>query len=133
MADCIFCKIINGELPSYKIYEDMEFIVFLDIFPATKGQTLIVPKKHIDYAFNLDESTYIKMMSLAKNVVKAIDSALKPLRTALVIEGFDVPHVHIRLHPCYDHGLKMARMDPKPSDDEFKALAQKIKGSLGGY
>jgi len=133
MNNCVFCKIINRELPSYTIYEDREFIVFLDIFPATIGQTLVIPKKHLDYAFDLDESRYIKMMSLAKGVAKAIDKALKPVKTALIIEGFDVAHAHVRLHPCYEKRLIVVRMDPKPSDDEFKMIAQKIKANLSAY
>jgi len=81
MADCVFCKIIERKIPSYIVYEDREFVVILDAFPATQGQSLVIPKKHVDYVFDLDESSYLKLMSLTKVIGKAIDAALNPIRT----------------------------------------------------
>ena len=130
MVDCIFCKIVKGEIPSYKIYVDREFLAFLDVFPATKGQTLILPKKHVPYLFDLDESSYVKLFSLTKEIGKAIDAALDPERTCVVVEGFQVPHVHVRLHPCYEQKLLLKPIDPRPSDAELEKILQKVKEKL---
>ncbi len=105
--DCIFCKLIRGEIPCAKIYEDEKFIVIADAYPASKGQTLIIPKKHETYAFKMQKEEYEKMQSLAYKVARAIDKTLKPLRTCEVIEGFAVAHVHARLHPAYEQYLPL--------------------------
>ncbi len=109
--DCIFCKIISGEIPSYKIYEDDDFIGILDVFPNTKGMTLVIPKEHYDsYAFEMPEEIYSKFFLTAKKLGKIIDEKLEVVRTALVMEGMGVNHAHIKLYPL--HGL----------DKEFKAV-----------
>lgn len=130
--ECIFCKIINNKIPAYKIYEDREFLAFLDISPATEGQTLVIPKKHVDYIFNLDETTYIKLMSLSKNIAKAIDKSMQTKRTVLVVEGLEVPHVHVRLHPFYGSPFSFKPKDPKPSSEELKLVVEKIKANISG-
>lgn len=102
--DCIFCRITNNEIPSYKIYEDDEFTAILDIFPNTKGMTLVIPKNHYDsYAFEMPDDVYAKFLLTAKKVGKLIDEKLNVKRTALVMEGMGVNHVHIKLYPL--HGL----------------------------
>lgn len=130
MVDCIFCKIRDGKIPSNKIYEDKKCFVILDAFPATKGQTLVISKKHEDYIFNLDNETYKHLMLISKKVSKAIDKAFKTLRTCLIIEGFEIPHVHIRLHPAYEKKLLVKASDIKPLEQEFKQQAEKIKSLL---
>lgn len=107
MNKCIFCKIISGEIPSYKIWEDDLHIAVLDIFPNTKGMTLILSKKHYDsYAFDMPEAAYSKIMLAAKKVGKILDKKLKTKRTALVMEGMGVNHVHIKLYPLHGLGEK---------------------------
>jgi histidine triad (HIT) family protein len=133
MTDCIFCKIINNEIPCHRIYEDREFLVILDAFPCSKGQTLVLPKKHIEYAFDLDESTWIKLMSLTKNIGKAIDKALGSKRTVTVIEGFEVPHAHVRLHPFYGENFSIYKKMEALSEEEMKEIASNIKFNLSGY
>lgn len=109
--DCIFCKIVAGEIPSFKIYEDDDFIGILDVFPNTKGMTLVIPKEHYDsYAFEMPEEIYSKFFLTAKKLGKMIDEKLGVVRTALVMEGMGVNHAHIKLYPL--HGL----------DKEFKAI-----------
>jgi|SRR3989344_620220 len=129
-VNCIFCKIIKGEIPSYKLYEDKDLIVILDAFPATKGQSLIISKKHEPYIFGLDGKLYGKLFLKAKEAAKAIDKSLNTVRTCIVVEGFMVPHVHIRLHPCYKEHLELAPMKGKPSDSEFREIQEKIKRLL---
>jgi len=130
MKDCIFCKIVKGEIPCYKIYEDNEILAFLDVFPATKGQTLVVSKKHENYIFNLDEEKYSSLFLKAKKIAKAIDKALETKKTCIVVEGFEVDHVHIRLHPCYENKLKIKPMEEKLSKEELNEIKDKIKSFL---
>ncbi len=129
MNDCIFCKIINGNIPSYKIYEDGEHLAFLDAFPSSKGQVLVVPKKHSLYVFDLDDKEYSELFLKSKKIAKAIDSSLEPIRTCIVVEGFMVDHVHVRLHPCYEKHLSFEKI-PQPTKEESVAIADKIKSFL---
>lgn len=131
MEDCIFCKIAKGEVSSNKIYENENFFVMLDAFPPAKGQTLIIPKKHISpYFFDVEDKLYTEALLLAKKIAKAIDRALKPVKTGLLIEGLEVDHVHIKLQPLTKEGFKLKPLDPKPSDEELKETAEKIRGAL---
>ncbi len=98
--DCIFCKIVQGEISCYKIWEDDYFLVFLDAYPTMKGEVLIIPKNHLGgYIFNLEEKDYSKILLVAKKISKAIDKSLNPLRTGMVLEGLEVDHIHIKLYP----------------------------------
>jgi len=129
--DCIFCKIAKGEIPCYKIYEDDKFLVFLDAFPALKGQTLVLPKDHSNsYLFNMEDSSYNELLLIAKKIAKAIDKSLKPVKTGLLVEGLELNHVHVKLFPLSKEGFKLKPMDPKPSEEEFKEIAEKIKKAL---
>ena len=127
--DCVFCKIANGSLPAHTLYEDGDVSAFLDLYPATRGQTLIILKKHVDYIFDLENSEYTKLFLKAKELGKAIDRALKPVRTCIVVEGLSVGHVHIRLHPCYEQTLKLGSSE-KAENEDLKATAEKIKKFL---
>lgn len=128
--DCIFCKIVKGEVPCYKIYEDDFAIAFLDAFPQMKGQTIVIPKKHLaPYMFDLDDKNYIKLMLTAKKIAKAIDKALKPVKTGLVIEGLELDHIHIKLYPLTKQGFNF-KLKEKPSEQEMKEIAEKIKKAL---
>ena len=95
----IFTKIINGEIPCYKIAEDENYFAFLDINPLTKGHTLVVPKIEDDYIFNLDETTYAGLMLFAKRVAHAIEAAVPCKRVGVAVLGMEVPHVHVHLVP----------------------------------
>lgn len=95
----IFTKIIDREIPGHFIYEDDICVAILDKFPTVKGQTLVIPKKEVDYAFDLDEETYTHLFLIAKKIANALDKALFTYKTCLVVEGFDVAHVHLKLYP----------------------------------
>ncbi len=128
--DCIFCKIVKGEIPSFKIWEDEKFITILDIFPNTKGMTLVIPKAHYDsYAFDMDEAAYSEFMIAAKKVGKMMDEKLKTKRTAMVMEGMGVNHAHIKLYPM--HGL-FEKFEPiVPTDPQNnKVFFEKYDGYL---
>ena len=131
MQGCIFCKIVQKKLPSYLIYEDDHVMAFLDISPASIGQTLVIPREHrTDYVFKIEDPLYTKLFATAKKIATAIDSALETQRTCMVVEGFEVSHPHIRLHPCYENHLNLKSLENKPSEEEFKKLAGQIKSLL---
>jgi histidine triad (HIT) family protein len=99
MSDCIFCKIVRGEIPSHKIYEDEEFIAFLDIHPVQRGHVLIIPKEHVDYVFDMNEELYHKMFELAKDLSRKLKHVTNAVKIGIVIEGLAVRHVHLHLIP----------------------------------
>ncbi len=103
--NCIFCKIVKGEIPSYKIYEDDDFIAILDLFPNTEGMALVLTKEHFDsYAAEMDDEIYSKFFLAAKKLCKLMDERLNVKRTAMVMEGMGINHAHIKLYPL--HGLE---------------------------
>ena len=124
--DTIFTKIIKGEIPSVKLYEDEVCIAILDKFPNCEGQTLIIPKQQVDYAFDLDDQTYSHLLSVSKKITEALDQALKPLRTCLVIEGFEIPHAHIKLYPVKEAHLLVSG-GKEWSNEDLEKVALKIR------
>lgn len=118
MNDCIFCKIVAGEIPSHKIWEDENFLAFLSIFPNTEGVSVVIPKKHYSsYVFDLPADVRCELIEAAKTVAKMLDEKLEDVgRTALVFEGFGVDHVHAKLFPM--HGTKMENWQPMHSNIE---------------
>lgn len=127
----IFTKIIQGEIPSYKIAESENFYAFLDINPLAKGHTLVVPKKEVDYIFDLDENTYKKLFIFAKKVAKAIDRSIPCKRVGIIVFGLDVPHAHIHLIPI-NQASDMNFSSPKLnlSSSEMEEVAKKINTSF---
>ncbi|MBO6793003.1 MAG: HIT family protein [Balneolaceae bacterium] len=103
----VFSKIINGEIPCYKIAEDEHYFSFLDINPVAEGHTLVIPKKEIDYLFDLDEDTLTGLISFSKKVALGIDKALGCIRTGVIVEGMEVPHAHVHLVPIHFEGQPM--------------------------
>ena len=105
---CLFCKIINGEIPCYKVYEDNDFLAFLDISQATVGHTLVIPKKHVTNVFELDDETASKMLIVVKNVANKLKeklnlSAVNILNNSGSLAGQTVHHLHIHIIPRYCH------------------------------
>tara|TARA_B100000123_G_C25391304_1_gene280207 strand:+ start:30 stop:428 length:399 start_codon:yes stop_codon:yes gene_type:complete len=100
----IFSKIIAGEIPCYKVAESADFFAFWDIRPVSRGHTLVIPKKEVDYVFDLNEHTYSGLMGYSRKMAKAMDQALKPIRIAMTVEGLEVPHAHVHLIPIYSEG-----------------------------
>jgi len=133
MAKSIFSQIIDREIPAHFLYEDEYCVAILDKFPTVKGQSLVIPKHEIDYAFDLDDDTYIHLFKVAKKVGQASDRALDAQRTCLVVEGFDVPHVHIKIYPLREEdkplGAKIA-MGEEANEEELKIVATQITAAL---
>ena len=97
--DCIFCKIIAGEVPSQKVYEDEHAYAFLDIFPVTEGMTLVIPKIHVNGWWEMEGNLFINTMAASKKIAMVLKSVYSESRIGVQIEGLDVPHVHIKLIP----------------------------------
>ncbi|MBE6327977.1 MAG: HIT family protein [Bacteroidales bacterium] len=123
----IFTRIIKGEIPCYKIYEDENYFAFLDINPLQKGHTLVIPKKEDDYIFNLDDNTYAGLMMTAKKIAAAIKESTNCKRVGVTVLGMEVPHVHIHLVPMNSE-KDMLFSNPKKelSKEEFEAIAADI-------
>ena len=100
----IFTKIIQGEIPCYKIAENEHYFSFLDINPVAEGHTLVIPKKEIDYIFDVDDEQLNGLIQFSKKIALGIDKALGTIRTGIVVEGMEVPHAHIHLIPIYFEG-----------------------------
>ena len=135
MAASIFTKIINRKIPAHFLYEDEHCIAILDKFPAVKGQSLVIPKKDVDYIFDLDDDTYLHLFKIATKIAKASDKALQAERTCLVVEGFDVPHVHIKIFPMQDTKTALGAIMPtgkEASDEELTVVATQIQAALEG-
>ncbi len=127
----IFTKIINGELPCYKIAEDEHHFAFLDINPASAGHTLVIPKEETDYIFDLADERLQSLIAFAKPIARAIDKATGCIRTGIVVEGMEVPHAHIHLIPIYDkHQNFSLGKKTNLSSEEMEELANEIRSFL---
>ncbi len=127
----IFTKIIQGEIPCYKIAEDERYIAFLDINPLTRGHTLVVPKVEIDYIFDLDEDLLGDMMKFAKRVALAIDKTIDCKRVGIAVLGLEVPHAHIHLCPINSlYDIEFSRPKLKLTEKEFKEIAEEISAAI---
>ncbi len=122
----LFTKIINGEIPSYKVAETEDFYAFLDINPNAKGHTLCIPKHEVNKIFDLDESTYLNLMAFSRRVALAIEKVIPCKRIGMSVIGLEVPHVHVHLIPL--HSMEDARFSNKAqlSPEEFKTIAKQI-------
>lgn len=147
MEDCIFCKIVKGEIPSVKFWEDEEFMAIFDVNPNTKGMALVISKKHYpSYIFEMPDNVYEKMMLAVKKIALLLDKKLKVQRTAMVMEGMGINHAHIKLYPLHGLDKKFEEMwakekvffekypgyvttqlGPQADINELKKLAEKIK------
>ncbi len=123
----IFSKIVAGEIPSYKVAEDENFYAFLDINPLVKGHTLVIPKKEVDYIFNLDNETYSGLMQFARRVAAAVEKACPCKRVGLAVIGLEVPHTHIHLIPINkESDMLFSNPKQKLTNEEFIEIAQAI-------
>lgn len=123
----IFTRIINGEIPSYKVAEDNNYYAFLDINPLVKGHTLVVPKKEVDYLFDVDDETLGGIAVFSKKVAKAIEAVIPCKRVGVAVLGLDVPHAHIHLIPInFGTDIEFSRPKLKLSPEEFKEIASRI-------
>lgn len=127
----IFSKIVAGEIPSYKIAEDTDYFAFLDINPLGLGHTLVIPKKEVDYIFDMDDAHLAGLHVFSKKVAKALAMAVPCLRVGVAVIGLEVPHAHIHLVPLHSaHDIDFSKPKLKLSKEEFLELVDKIKAHL---
>ena len=127
----IFTKIINGEIPSYKIAENDKYIAILDAFPLVEGHVLVIPKKEIDKIFDLDKETYLGLMDFSYEIAQAIEKAIPCLRVGVAVVGLEVPHVHVHLVPLNTmQDINFSNPKLQLSAEEMNDVADKIKSYL---
>ncbi|PWA04554.1 HIT family protein [Flavobacterium psychrotolerans] len=126
----IFTKIINGEIPCYKIAEDENYLAFLDVNPNAKGHTLCVPKIEIDKIFDLDDNSYMGLLLFAKKVATALEKAVPCKRIGMAVIGLEVPHTHVHLIPLSEMDEMRFQKKVKLEKEEFEALTKSIQEYL---
>jgi histidine triad (HIT) family protein len=127
----IFTKIINGEIPAYKIAEDENHLAFLDVFPIAKGHTLVIPKKEVDNIFDLPQDEFKDLFAFAQKVAKGVKHADECLKVGVSVVGLEVPHAHIHLIPINSVGdMDFNKAKLKFTQEEFESISQKIIENL---
>lgn len=127
----IFTRIIQGDIPCYKIAESEEFFAFLDINPLARGHTLVIPKQETDYYFDLDDELLAGMQVFGKKIALAIDRVMDCKRVGVVVLGLEVPHAHVHLIPINSlYDIEFSRPKLKLTPDEFEEIAAKIRSAL---
>ncbi len=126
----IFTKIIKGEIPSYKIAEDDNFIAFLDVNPNAKGHTLCVPKQEIDKIFDIDDDLYLGLMQFSKKIASALEKTVPCKRIGMAVIGLEVPHAHVHLIPLNEMDEMRFQKKVSMSKDEFEVLVKEIQANL---
>ncbi|MBX9852505.1 MAG: HIT family protein [Cytophagaceae bacterium] len=127
----IFTKIINGEIPCYKIAEDENYLAFLDVFPLAIGHTLVIPKKEIDYIFDIDDQLFTGLHLFSKKVAKAVEMAVPCKRIGVSVIGLEVPHAHIHIIPLNTmNDINFTRPKLTVSKEVLEETAQKIRSYL---
>ena len=123
----VFTKIVNGEIPSYKIAEDDRFLAFLDVMPLAKGHTLVIPKKEIDLIFDLESEEFKDLWGFAQKVAKKVGAAMPCVRVGVAVIGLEVPHAHIHLVPMNTmQDLNFGNERLKLTPEEYKEIQEKI-------
>ncbi len=126
----IFTKIVNGEIPCYKITEDTNFLAFLDVNPNAKGHTLCIPKQEINKLFDLDDDLYLGLMQFSKKVALALEKTLPCNRIGLAVIGLEVPHAHVHLIPLNEMDEMRFQKKVTLTKEEFETLAKQIQSNL---
>ena len=126
----IFTKIINGEIPCYKIAEDDNFFAFLDVNPNAKGHTLCVPKQEIDKIFDIEDDLYLGLMQFSKKIAIALEKTVPCKRIGMAVIGLEVPHAHVHLIPLNEMGEMTFKHKVSLTKEEFEALAKNIQANL---
>jgi histidine triad (HIT) family protein len=127
----IFSKIISGEIPSYKVYEDENFLAFLDVFPLVKGHTLVIPKKETDYIFDIDDDELSQMIIFSKKVARALGKTIPCIKVGVSVIGLEVAHAHVHLIPMQAvSDMNFSKPKLQFSKEEMAAVADAIKSNL---
>lgn len=124
----IFSKIISGEIPAHRVAENKDYLAFLDIQPLSMGHVLVIPKKEIDYIFDLDDETYIGLMNFTKVVAEGLKKAVSCIKVGVAVIGLEVPHAHIHLIPMNEvDDMNFSKKKLNPSSEELATVAERIR------
>ena len=127
----IFSKIVHGEIPAYKVAEDENYLAFLDIFPVAKGHTLVIPKKEVDYIFDLDDELYTGLQAFAKKVAVGLKKAIPCQKVGVLVLGLEVPHAHIHLIPMQNEADVLNFSNKKKfTPEEFSEIKELISSNI---
>ena len=126
----IFTKIVNGEIPSYKIAEDENYLAFLDVNPNATGHTLCIPKQEINKIFDMEEDLYLGLMKFSRKVAKALEKTVECKRIGVAVVGLEVPHVHVHLIPLHDMDDIRFQRKVSLTKEEFEELTKAIQSNL---
>ena len=126
----IFTKIVNGEIPCYKIAEDDKYLAFLDVNPNAKGHTLCIPKQEINKIFDMEDDLYLGLMAFAKKIAIALEKSVPCKRIGMSVIGLEVPHAHVHLIPLNEMDEMRFHNKTRLTPEEFEALTQKIQSNL---
>jgi histidine triad (HIT) family protein len=126
----IFTKIVNGEIPSYKIAEDENYLAFLDVNPNATGHTLCIPKQEINKIFDMEEDLYLGLMKFSRKVAKAVEKTVPCKRIGLAVVGLEVPHTHVHLIPLHDMDDMRFQRKVSLTNEEFEELTKAIQSNL---
>jgi histidine triad (HIT) family protein len=126
----IFTKIVNGEIPCYKIAEDENYLAFLDVNPNAKGHTLCIPKQEINKIFDIDDELYLGLMAFSKKIAVALEKTIPCKRIGMAVIGLEVPHAHVHLIPLNEMDEMRFQNKVSLTKEEFETLVNKIKGNL---
>ena len=127
----IFTKIVNGEIPAYKVAEDENYLAFLDIFPVAKGHVLVIPKKEVDYIFDLEDEQFAGLQLFAKKVAVGLKKAFPCEKVGVLVLGLEVPHAHIHLVPMQNEADLLNFSEKKKfTSDEFIEIASLISKNI---
>src|SRR5436190_18282581 len=130
----LFSRIVNGEIPCHKVAEDSKYLAFLDINPLVHGHVLVIPKKEVDYIFDLDDETYEGLWRFSKRVSGAIKKAIPCKRIGIAVIGLEVPHVHIHLIPMNRvSDMNFANPKLRVGDDEMEEIAERIRSAYSKF
>jgi histidine triad (HIT) family protein len=125
--DCIFCKFVDGSAPAEKIWENEEFLAFLDIRPINDGHTLLIPKDHFEHHYELPDDQLGRLFVAAKQISRSLNEAFRPPRVGVVIEGFGVAHLHVHLIPLYQMGELDVHRDHSTATQTLSSVAERLR------